>query len=170
MHPKPTFEVLHLRASRDTDERVPDDIAIEEYLEWDYCTSLLDVWNSMYPWPQARADRESDIVPLDLLDLAQMAFAPNGLPNLRLIAWGDFSHCERYGEYTLLLCKNEGSTVLAEEIDDETFHAYLPKDLTFRQVTEQDTTLLELFRKEHDMLSACSMENIFIPQEDGLYS
>ena len=94
-----------------------------------------------------------------------MAFGPNGLPNLRLIAWGDFSHRGRYKEHTLLLCRNEASTIHAENIDNAAFYACAPEDLTFRQVAEHDTALLELFRKEQDMLSACPVDNIIVRKE-----
>ena len=122
----------------------------------------------MYPSPQAPPDRESDMVPRDLLSLAQMAFGPTGLPNLRLIAWGDFSYNGRYEEYTRLFCKSDASTVRSEDIDNNSFYASEPEDLTFRQVTEYDTDLIELFQREHDMLSACPVDNIVGRKEDKI--
>ena len=45
-------------------------------------------------------------LPEYLFDLANWAFGPLGLPKLRILAYGDFSHHGRYAEHTVLLCRN----------------------------------------------------------------
>ena len=180
--PRPIFQILHIRASRDTDERdsgydqglVYDDTD-EEKDEYEYGKSLLGVWNSLYPLPPEFSDnedteynRETEVVPRALLKLAQWAFGPDGLPNLRLLAYGDFSYQERYGKYTSLLCKSECSTICPEDVGRLSFRASIPEDLTFRRVEEYDTTLRELLTDNLDMLSACPVDNVVGPRE-GVY-
>src|SRR6266536_4583307 len=43
----------------------------------------------------------------DFLEFADWAFSGEGLSNLQILAWGDFSYEGRYTRYNLLLCKAE---------------------------------------------------------------
>ena len=77
----------------------------------------------------------------DALECARWAFSNEGLPNLQVFAFGDFSHNGRYASKNLLLCRDTGGP-------------------GFRAVTDEDFYLGELIRGNMDMLAACAVDSI----------
>ena len=61
----------------------------------------------------------------DFLSGTRWAFSLDGLPNLKILSLGDFSHEGWWAEYNMLLCKDES---LQEQ-----------KGFKFRTLADQDT-------------------------------
>lgn len=75
----------------------------------------------------------------EFLRFANWAFGAEGLPDLRVLAWGDFSHEGRYPRHNLLLCKAE---------------------IGYRTLTKADVTCWDLVHDNMDMLSACAVDPV----------
>lgn len=86
----------------------------------------------------------------DFEDFAQWVFGPNGIPSLRLLAFGDFSYRGRFVEYNHLLCRKSHS---------QAGH-HRPRRY-FRTITDDDNELWDLFDKHHDALEACPTDSLF---------
>ena len=101
--------------------------------------------------------------PARLLALAQWVFAH--LPNLKILAYGDYSHSGRFADYTKTLCRNESTTW---EADDQSPYDTISSstDLTFRPVTIDDVDLQILLKASQGMLGACPMERFLQPEEE----
>lgn len=96
----------------------------------------------------ARSARESHELCMEPLALAQWAFSAEGLPQLVTLAYGDFSHQNRFHWANMILTKQhlparckfrvleEPMTNLAGIDDLRTFLAVCPKDtLLYKKVT-----------------------------------
>ena len=91
--------------------------------------------------------------PHQVLRFAQWAFSPDGLPELRILAFGNFSYQGRYKNHSMLLCRSKASTEYASgELNVETTPI---ASLMFREVTEEDWSLQDLVSANMDMLEAC---------------
>jgi hypothetical protein len=98
--------------------------------------------------------------PPQLLSLAQWAFGPSGLPELQILAYGDFSYDGRYEWQNRLFCRSKFALDLAIAGSNSDCEATLEADLTFREVTKTDLALMELLEEHSDMLSACPEDKI----------
>ncbi|KAF2496426.1 hypothetical protein BU16DRAFT_377596 [Lophium mytilinum] len=74
----------------------------------------------------------------EIYNFARWAFGPAGLPNLEILAYGDFAHQGR--QPNILLCKSQ------LESDGET---------PYRQLTKKDVRLWEVVRENSDFLETC---------------
>lgn len=86
----------------------------------------------------------------NFLHFAEWAFGRYGLPNLKLLLYGDFSPDESGLERTMLLCRNKGFSESKEESSTK-------PNLTYNRVREEDWPLWELYHEHHDFLSACAV-------------
>jgi len=86
---------------------------------------------------------------------AQWAFGPHGIPSLRLLAFGDFSHDGRFRDTTLLLCRREiPDTWGSDAGSSDTF-------LRFREMKKgEDRELWDLYERELGVLAACSTDSL----------
>ena len=92
LEPRPQCRLLHIRSSRKNEQKIST-TRLESYGE--------AAPDSPLPRPGNR------FLPLrELLEFAQWAFGSDGLPNLQIIAYGDFSHNGRYTKHTELFCRN----------------------------------------------------------------
>ncbi len=96
-------------------------------------------------------------LPTDLLFLALWVFGPHGPPDIRILAYGDFSFHGRYAKNNMLLCKNLPTTLQA---DGSVSHSAVPA-LPFRLLTKDDRDLQEFVHGNMGMLGACAVESIF---------
>jgi hypothetical protein len=67
------------------------------------------------------------------------AFSADGLPNLQLLAWGDFSYEGRYSKFNILLCKSDSG---------------------YQPLTSSDIMFWSLVQDNMDMLAACPLVDI----------
>jgi hypothetical protein len=77
----------------------------------------------------------------DFLAFAMWAFCEDGLPDLRILAYGDFSKGDRWAYQNILLCRDES----------------LPETggFNFRTLLDTDTYYWDLIDDNMDMLGAC---------------
>ena len=69
------------------------------------------------------------------------AFGPEGIPELRILAWGDFSHDGRWGESNVPLCRDQSLE---------------PTRTSFQTLRDSDFDYRDLIDENMDTLSACS--------------
>jgi hypothetical protein len=121
-------------------------------------TESLEFSKSVSGEPYLAIENEPQLAgaPQDLLRLAQWAFGPDGLPILRIIAYGDFSYNGRYAEYTKLLCRKQPNS----SKDKNSKAAILQTERKFKRLAENDMALQDLVRDNLDMLGACAVDNI----------
>lgn len=72
-------------------------------------------------------------------DFAQWAFSPDGLPQLQVMAYGDFSFDGRFAKYNVILCRSHDG---------------------YRPLTRKDVPAWDLLQANMDMLSACPYDPI----------
>ncbi|PYI05844.1 hypothetical protein BO78DRAFT_461606 [Aspergillus sclerotiicarbonarius CBS 121057] len=77
--------------------------------------------------------------PEEIYDFAQWAFSADGLPNLQVLAWGDFSYGGRYSKFNLLLCKSDDG---------------------YQPLTASNTVPWNIVQDNLDMLAACPLDDI----------
>jgi hypothetical protein len=77
----------------------------------------------------------------DFLRFASWAFSAEGIPDLQVLAWGDFSYEGRYARHNLLLCKAQNG---------------------YRTLTKADIKCWDLVHDNMKMLSACAVDSIMI--------
>ena len=97
----PRWKVLHLRRSgRETEENARQGIV-----------------KSIYEYNLARVENREPVIQVyldgtpkdyDLYRFASWAFGDGGLPNLEILAFGDFSYNNRYSDRNILLVPMEG--------------------------------------------------------------
>jgi hypothetical protein len=73
----------------------------------------------------------------DVLSFAEWAFSNDGLPELQVLAWGDFSYEGRYRKSTALFCRSHEG---------------------FRSLTRADVQSWGFVQENVDMLAACAFE------------
>ena len=77
---------------------------------------------------------------------ADWAFGPDGFPNLKILASGDFSYGDRFADGRTLWCRNtEGSM----------------RKRPWREVKNSDVAENELIEANMDMLAACPVSPLF---------
>jgi hypothetical protein len=81
------------------------------------------------------------------LRFAIWAFGNDGLPNLQILAWGDFSHPGKWKGYNILLCKDE--SFLGEGL------------ISFRTLLDSDISYWDLIDYHMDMSASCPADSIF---------
>lgn len=81
-----------------------------------------------------------------LRSFASFAFSEDGIPELQILALGDFCHGGRYGRYNVVYCRNLSVGRLEEE--------------TFLPLEEAGPKMRELFDRNMDMFAACPSEPI----------
>lgn len=93
----------------------------------------------------------------EVFHFAQWAFGPDGLPELEILAYGDFSYQGR--QLNILLCRSEDlmEPELDEPKDRETAHT---SKLPYREVTKKDVRLWALVREHSDLLEACPEDRL----------
>ena len=77
--------------------------------------------------------------PEEISDFAQWAFSADGLPNLQVLAWGDFSYGGRYSKFNLLLCRSDDG---------------------YQPLTPFNTVSWGVFQDNLDMMAACPLDDI----------
>lgn len=88
----------------------------------------------------------ADLAPRSL-DFIRWVFGSDGLPNLKLLAIGDFSNAGRWADYNMVLCRDES---LQEQ-----------EGLNFRILTDVDTYYWDVIDDNMDMLAACPADPLF---------
>jgi hypothetical protein len=86
-----------------------------------------------------------------LLKFARWAFGPEGIPELRILAWGDFSHSGRWAESNVLLCRDQSIESAGTN---------------FRTLRDSDFNYWDLVDENMDMLSACSPDHLLWADDD----
>ncbi|KFY99998.1 hypothetical protein V500_01218 [Pseudogymnoascus sp. VKM F-4518 (FW-2643)] len=85
-----------------------------------------------------------------LLKFARWAFSSEGIPELRILAWGDFSNDGRWGESNVMLCRDQSLE---------------PTGTNFRTLRDSDFNYWDLIDENMDMLSACSPDHLLWAKE-----
>jgi hypothetical protein len=80
----------------------------------------------------------------EFFKFARWAFSPEGLPELRILAWGDFSHNGRWRDSNILLCRDWSDQ----------------SGSYFRTLKNSDFDYWELIDENMDMLSACPSDQL----------
>ncbi|KFY47342.1 hypothetical protein V494_00025 [Pseudogymnoascus sp. VKM F-4513 (FW-928)] len=80
-----------------------------------------------------------------LLKFARWAFSSEGIPELQILAWGDFSHDGRWGESNVILCRDQ---------------SFEPTGTNFRRLRDSDLNYWDMIDGNMDMLSACSPDHV----------
>lgn len=94
----------------------------------------------------------------DLLEFANWAFGPNGLPTLEVLAFGDFSHDSRFHAHNKLFCRHTQSI---RNLENDTFQQSEDElILTFRSMRGDDRELLDLINRNTEFLDACPTDSI----------
>ncbi|KAH6667672.1 hypothetical protein B0J14DRAFT_169359 [Halenospora varia] len=97
-------------------------------------------------------------LPGGLLQFANWAFGPDGLPALQVLAFGDFSYDGRFHNHNHLFCRHTWSIRNPEndtlqQSEDELI-------LTFRPIRENDRKLWDLIDRNTEFLEACPTDSI----------
>ena len=110
-----------------------------------------------YSDPAAAAAAETfPLAPWDLLGLAHWIFGPWGLPELQILAYGDFSYHGRYEKHNLLLCRSSPASTSSSR----NATAGKKTEVRFRRVTEEDEKLWKLVMENWEFLEACPVDTI----------
>ncbi|BCS16228.1 hypothetical protein ALUC_80435A [Aspergillus luchuensis] len=72
--------------------------------------------------------------PLDIYEFAEWAFSAEGLPDLTVLAWGEFSHEGHFSEHNSLFCRSKTG---------------------YRRLNASEISLWDLINDNMDMLAAC---------------
>ena len=97
----------------------------------------------------------------DMQCFAQWAFGPNGLPDLQILAFGDFSHNGRYEEHTALLCRDEAAARRMASKRKGLRSDSQMSEWTYRHLRKEDTELQDLLSRNMCMLKACPVDGIY---------
>ncbi len=92
----------------------------------------------------------------ELLKFADWQFGPEGLPELNILAYGDFSYqgCQP----NILLCRSQD---LKQTMEGTNTTPVL--QLRYRQVTKKDVRLWEVVQENLDLLEACPEDYVLHP-------
>ena len=133
---EPTFKILHFRRSGPAVSMA----GILQMLTW------IEEGQANVKGRQ-RGDASKNISAcVDVFEFAQWAFGSTGLPQLRVLAFGDFSHGElgRYHDRNVLLCRQPLESAKC----------------TFRMARKDEPGIFGDIRRPFDLLSACPKEPI----------
>ena len=97
---------------------------------------------------------------MEFLNFVKWAFGPDGLPNLLIIAYGDFSLKERFGWTQILFCRYPRPGVCISSAQEDKSGVFGPA-LPFRIMHPEDEYLWDEIDGGREMLKAC-------PQDTGL--
>lgn len=150
-----SLQILHLRFSGE--EKIHHSVRREVVSE---LQKELDRW----PWSRTPRPKESDATGLvfwrtrkpselqEFVRLVHWAFGPTGLPALQILAFGDFSHGDRYREQQVLLWRKK-----SDKTSDGTRHkGFRAANRTFCLVDIDDDSLWDdLALDGRRFLSAC---------------
>ena len=150
---RPDIEVLHIRVSIEFKShrrfspswrsglRIASDVAVEG-------TGVL-------PWCRSKSKADLDVA---LWDFADWAFGADGLPNLKILAYGKFPCSPNCEVQALVLCRNT-------PLDESKFlYGGCPPDRqTFRVMTRRDREAQRLLEDNMDFMSACPYNSYYEP-------
>lgn len=129
-----SIQILHLRS------------ALNDFYDNSYDA---DVHGQFADLQGEEGDLEEQLADLHphLIGFAQAAFAPDGLPSLKILAYGDFSFGRRYSDDQIFLCRANPKTKGGI--------------LNFRELLEEDEGLHVLLQKNMEALKACPVDTLF---------
>ena len=90
-----------------------------------------------------------------LRELLEWAFGPKGPPNLRVVAYGDFSYDGRYAEHNSFFCKREPPIPRAT-----TSVLGMEKTRIFRVVEKKDVLWDDVITPVKHLLAACPVDQL----------
>jgi hypothetical protein len=132
VNPRPTFRLLHVRVTG--------------------LVSLQSIRDNV----SERTDAQFSQTMPELLKFADWAFGPEGLPELDILAYGDFSYRGR--QLNTLLCRSQD----LKQIMAGTKITPASKS-PYRQVTKKDVRLWEVVLENFDLLEACPEDYLLHP-------
>jgi hypothetical protein len=91
----------------------------------------------------------------ELLEFADWAFGPEGLPELDILAYGGFSHRDR--QPNILMCRSRDLKQITRGTD------ITPASKPYRQLTKKDVRLWEVVQDNLDLLEACPEDYLLHP-------
>ena len=139
--PKPSWQLLHFRRTRECDE-----IMGEAERESDSDCDSMDSRASKY-WG-------TEWIPRQLGRFAEWAFNPtNGLPELQVLAFGDFSHHGRWKTYSAFFERMDP----AFDEEDHLPHGVVVPFRCFESITDGYEDFLEQYK---DFLGVCNTDNV----------
>ncbi|PYI34180.1 hypothetical protein BP00DRAFT_423472 [Aspergillus indologenus CBS 114.80] len=124
MQPRPSYKLLHIRASGVVLEK----LSSHEQPSW----SSAQLYNYRY-------GDDPPYGPDDIFEFAKWAFSDDGLPNLAVLAWGDFSYEGRYSRFSALLGRSRDG---------------------YRPLTSADVSFWDIVQNNMDMLASCPLDDI----------
>jgi hypothetical protein len=92
----------------------------------------------------------------ELLKFADREFGPEGLPELKILAYGNFSYRDR--QLNTLLCRLQDLKQIMAGIK-----ITLTSKSRYRQVTKMDARLWEVAQENFDLLEACPEDYLLHP-------
>lgn len=107
---------------------------------------------------------------LELVDFVKWAFGPDGLPNLQIVAFGDFSIRERFGWTQVLFVRypRPGICVSGAKVDES---GVFGPSLPFRFMHPEDEYLWDEIEGSRELLEACpqalGVEDTIIMNQEG---
>ena len=110
-------------------------------------------WGSRFP-PRPDAYFVENVA-MSIRRLAEWAFGPYGLPHLRVLAVGDFSHGDRYAPWNVLLCRKPSAEWEGPEDVDLPSES---KTRPFRHVVNDDVHLVDYIEGKMDFLGSCAVD------------
>ncbi|KAJ6007377.1 hypothetical protein N7540_011353 [Penicillium herquei] len=139
MEPRPSFKVLHLRVSEILLSQGPSCTEWHHTYKkiWDIAGYFSIKYANMLAPGLENYLNEREDVPIDFMDdldeifsFAKWAFSADGLPNLQVIAGGDFAYQGRSSTINIMLCRADnahGCELLTST--DEAFQKYLKDNM-----------------------------------------
>ncbi|OOF96530.1 hypothetical protein ASPCADRAFT_167416 [Aspergillus carbonarius ITEM 5010] len=124
MQPRPSCKLVHVRTSGVVLDRLINSGQPNWFSE------------SLYTY---KYGEDLPYQPEEISDFAQWAFSADGLPNLQVLAWGDFSYGGRYSKFNLLLCRSDDG---------------------YQPLTPFNTVSWGVFQDNLDMMAACPLDDI----------
>jgi len=130
-NPRPAFRLLHIRVTG-----------------WVNLQSIRDNVTD-------RADLQFSQTMPELLEFADWAFGPEGLPELDILAYGDFPHRDR--QPNILMCRSRDLKQITGGTD------ITPASKPYRNLTKKDVRLWEVVQDNLDLLEACPEDYLLHP-------
>ena len=144
MKVKPSYKIIHIRRSRENDEFFGGFEGIlqssaQAARKKDGMGMASTLVDEMYMLNQ------------ELPYVAQQMFGPNGLPELQILAYGDFSYGSRFEDSSILICRNDVASVK---------RAGRTVRLNFRKLQLEDLALQDLLSRHMPTLEACPVDSV----------
>jgi hypothetical protein len=96
-----------------------------------HLTEISDDLSIYSPQDEEKENRDS------FFNLADWAFGPEGLPDLQVLVFGDFSYDGRYQEHQIRLCRSDNG---------------------HQSLAESNVPAMERLREHMDMLASCACD------------